>query len=129
MEKGAIVPDRVLYSAMHYPGDYGFIPRTLDEDGVHLDVLVLVTNPTFPGHAHTARPIGLLRMLDGDVREDKVLAAPVNDIRFTSVRDLGDAQEHTVKEIARRFVTHKVLLATARRGFISTWLGNLPRLR
>jgi len=109
VEKKAIVLDRVLYSAMHYPGDYGFIPRTLDEDGDPLDILVLVTNPTFPGCVHTVRPIGLLHMLDGDVRDDKILAVPVNDIRFASVRDLGDLQEHTLKEIAHLFETYKVL--------------------
>ena len=109
VKKKAIVLDRVLYSAMHYPGDYGFIPRTLDEDGDPLDVLVLVTNPTFSGCVHTVRPIGLLRMLDGDVRDDKILAVPVNDIRFNGVKDLGDVQEHALKEIAHLFETYKVL--------------------
>jgi len=109
LEKKAIVLDRVLYSAMHYPGDCGFIPHTLDEDGDPLDVLVLVTYPTFPGCVHTDRPIGLLHMSDGDVRDDKILAVPVNDIRFASVRDLGDVQEHTLKEIAHLFETYKVL--------------------
>jgi inorganic pyrophosphatase len=86
VEKKAIVLGRLLYSAMHYPGDYGFIPRTLDEDGDPLGVLVLVTHPTFPGCAHTVRPIGRLHMLDGDVSDDKILAVPVNDIRFARGR-------------------------------------------
>jgi len=105
----AIILDRVLYSAMHYPGDYGLIPQTLDEDGDPLDVLVLVTNPTFPGCVLTVRPIGLLRMLDGDVRDDKILSVPIDDSRFAKVRDIGDVQEHILKEIAHLFETYKVL--------------------
>ena len=109
VEKKAIILDRVLYSAMHYPGDYGFIPRTLDEDGDPLDVLVLVSHSTFPGCVHTVRPIGRLRMLDGNVRDDKILAVPVNDVRFDQVRGIGDVQEHTLKEISHLFETYKVL--------------------
>jgi inorganic pyrophosphatase len=107
--KRAIVLDRVLYSAMHYPGDYGLIPRTLDEDGDPLDVLVLVTNPTFPGCVLTVRPIGLLRMLDGEVRDDKILSVPIDDARYAKVRDLTDVPEHILKEIAHLFETYKVL--------------------
>jgi inorganic pyrophosphatase len=103
VEKNVLVLDRVLYSAMQYTGDYGFNPRTLDEDSDPLDVLVQVTKPTFPGCVHTVRPIGHLRMLDGDVRDDTILAVPVNDIRFVTVRDLGDAQERTLTEIAHLF--------------------------
>jgi inorganic pyrophosphatase len=107
--KRAIVLDRVLYSAMHYPGEYGLIPRTLDEDGDPLDVLVLVTNPTFPGCVLRVRPIGLLRMLDGGVRDDKVLAVPMDDVRYAKVRELTDVQEDILKEIAYLFETYKVL--------------------
>lgn len=64
----AIVLDRVLYSAVHFPGDYGFLPRTLDEDGAPLDILVLVSNPTFPGCVMTSRQVGLLKMFDGAER-------------------------------------------------------------
>ena len=109
VEKKTIVLDRVLYSAMHYPGEYGFIPRTLDDDGDPLDVLVLVTRATFPGCVITVRPIGLLRMLDGNVRDDKILAVPVTDIRYAKVESLKDAQEHALKEIAHLFETYKVL--------------------
>jgi inorganic pyrophosphatase len=94
--KRAIVLDRVLYSAMQYPGDT-------------LDVLVLVTNPTFPGCIVTVPPIGLLRMLDGDVRDDKVLSVPIDDIRYDKVRNLTDVPEHIMKEIAHLFETNKVL--------------------
>jgi inorganic pyrophosphatase len=109
VEKGAIVLDRVLYSAVHFPGDYGFLPRTLDQDGDPLDILVLVTNPTFPGCIMMARPVGLLRMLDGDKRDDKILAVPTGDPRYAEYHDLTDVPEHNLKEIAYLFETYKVL--------------------
>jgi inorganic pyrophosphatase len=109
VKKKAIVLDRVLYSAVHFPGDYGFMPRTLDEDGDPLDILVLVTNPTFPGCIMTARPVGLLRMLDGDKRDDKILAVPSGDPRYAEYHDLDDLPEHILKEIAYLFETYKVL--------------------
>jgi inorganic pyrophosphatase len=107
--KKAIVLDRVLYSAVHFPGDYGFLPRTLDEDGDPLDILVLVTTPTFPGCIMKARPVGLLRMLDGEKRDDKILAVPTEDPRYAEYKDLNDLPEHILKEIAYLFETYKVL--------------------
>ena len=109
VEKKTIVLDRVLYSAVHFPGDYGFLPQTLDEDGDPLDILVLVSNPTFPGCVMTARPVGLLQMLDGDKRDDKILAVPTGDPRYTEYHDLDDLPEHILKEIAYLFETYKVL--------------------
>jgi len=109
VRKKAIVLDRVLYSAVHFPGDYGFLPRTLDEDGDPLDILVLVTNPTFPGCILTARPVGLLRMLDGNRRDDKILSVPTGDPRYSEYRDLQNLPEHILKEIAYLFETYKVL--------------------
>jgi inorganic pyrophosphatase len=105
--KSAMVLDRVLYSAMHYPGDYGFIPHTLDEDGDPLDVLVLVTNPTFPGCIITVRPIGVLRMEDETCRDDKILAVPTHDPRFNEYRGLSDPPKHILEEIAYLFKTYK----------------------
>jgi inorganic pyrophosphatase len=109
VEKKAIVLDRVLYSAVHYPGDYGFIPRTMDEDGDPLDVLVLVTSPTFPGCIITVRPLGLLHMLDTGTIDDKILAVPTEDPRYESYCDLQDIPKHILKEIAFLFETYKVL--------------------
>jgi inorganic pyrophosphatase len=109
VKKKTIVLDRVLYSSVHYPGDYGFLPRTLDEDGDPLDVLVLVTNPTFPGCIITARPVGLLRMLDNDKKDDKILAVPTGDPRCAGYHDLPDLPEHSLKEIAYLFETYKYL--------------------
>ena len=109
LEKKTIVLDRVLYSAVHFPGDYGFLPRTLDEDGDPLDILVLVSAPTFPGCVMTARPVGLLQMLDGGKRDDKILAVPTGDPRYAGYHDLSDLPEHILKEIAYLFETYKVL--------------------
>lgn len=109
VKKKAIVLDRVLYSAVHFPGDYGFLPRTLDDDGDPLDALVLVTNSTFPGCIMKARPVGLLHMLDGEKRDDKILAVPSDDPRHTEHHDLKDLPEHILKEIAYLFETYKVL--------------------
>jgi inorganic pyrophosphatase len=109
VEKKAIVLDRVLYSAVHYPGDYGFIPRTMDEDGDPLDVLVLVTSPTFPGCIITIRPLGLLHMLDAGTIDDKILAVPTDDPRYDSYCGLEDIPKHILKEIAYLFETYKVL--------------------
>jgi len=109
VKKGVMVLDRVLYSAVHFPGDYGFLPRTLDEDGDPLDILVLVTAPTFPGCVMKARPVGLLRMMDGDKRDDKILAVPTGDPRYAEYKDLDHLPEHILKEIAYLFETYKVL--------------------
>ena len=82
---GLLRLDRVLYSAVHYPGDYGFIPRTLHEDGDPLDILVMINEPTFPGCHIDCRPLGVLRMLDRGEPDDKVLAVPVNDPYYLSL--------------------------------------------
>jgi inorganic pyrophosphatase len=108
VQKKAIVLDRVLYSAVHYPGDYGFIPRTLDDDGDPLDILVLVTSPTFPGCIMAARPIGLLRMEDEETCDDKILAVPISDPRFQEYLDLDRVPQHILREIAYLFQTYKL---------------------
>jgi len=78
-QSGLIRLDRVLYSSMHYPGDYGFIPRTLHEDGDPLDILVRINEPTFPGCQIDCRPLGVLKMLDRGEPDDKILAVPCHD--------------------------------------------------
>src|SRR5438552_14124432 len=80
--------DRALYSPMHYPGDYGFIPGTRSEDGDPLDVLVMVDEPSFPGVMISVRPLGMLEMLDQDEADQKILAVPVRNPRFDSVHSI-----------------------------------------
>jgi inorganic pyrophosphatase len=101
--------DRVLYSPLHYPGDYGIIPQTLSEDGDPLDVLVLMTNPTYPGILLEARPIGLLKMKDVRKADDKILCVSINDPRYASYKNVTDVQEHILKEITHFFQVYKDL--------------------
>jgi inorganic pyrophosphatase len=101
--------DRVLYSSVHYPTDYGFIPDTLAEDGDHLDILVLVQEPTFPGCVIEARPLGGLDMSDEKGSDFKVLAVPVGDPRYAHVASLADVGEHWLREIETFFATYKLL--------------------
>ena len=99
--------DRYLYSSSHYPGDYGFIPRTLADDGDALDVLVMVNEPTFTGCLIEARPIGLFRMTDRG--KSKVLAVQSTDPLFDEYRDLKDAPPHFLREVEHFFATYKQL--------------------
>lgn len=106
---GAIRLDRVLYSSVVYPTDYGFIPDTLSQDGDPLDVLVLVYEPTFPGCIVPARPIGVLRMDDDKGYDEKILAVPSGDPRFDDIFDLSNLHEHWLREIENFFATYKLL--------------------
>jgi inorganic pyrophosphatase len=108
-ELGAIKLDRVLFSSLHYPGDYGLIPRTFYDDHDPLDVLVMVNEPTFPGCVIEARPIGLFKMLDQGLADDKVLAVPVNDPIFNDYQDIKDIPKHFLKEVAHFFEVYKDL--------------------
>lgn len=101
--------DRVLYSSVHYPADYGFIPDTRSPDGDHLDVLILTYEPTFPGCLVEARPIGGLEMSDEAGSDFKVLAVPVGDPRWEGVHDLEDLASHWLREIEAFFTTYKML--------------------
>lgn len=108
-EGGYIRLDRVLASPLHYPADYGLIPRTLYDDGDPLDVLVLIKEPTFPGCVILARPIGLFRMLDQDLHDDKILAVAANDPLYEDYRDLNDVPGHYLREVAHFFNRYKDL--------------------
>lgn len=101
--------DRALHSPIHYPGDYGFAPQTLALDGDPLDVLILVIEPTFPGCLVVARPIGLLKMLDEDKVDDKVLAVPVGEPAFDEIKDYTEVFPHTIRKISHFFDTYKML--------------------
>jgi len=106
---GLMKLDRVLYSAVHYPGDYGLIPRTLHEDGDPLDVLVLVKEQTFPGCMIDVRPLGVLRMLDRGEPDDKILAVALRDRYFEEFFDIADIPQHLLKEVEYFFSTYKDL--------------------
>ncbi|MFB6167820.1 MAG: inorganic diphosphatase [Haloferacaceae archaeon] len=106
-----IVLDRVLHSSVHYPSDYGFIPRSYYDDDDPLDVLVLVEDATFPGCVVEARPVALMRMDDDGEKDDKVIAVPTEDPRFDHVEDVEDLSGHQTAEIAEFFETYKNLEA------------------
>ena len=108
-DSGLMRLDRVLYSAVHYPGDYGFIPRTLHQDGDPCDILVLVNEPTFPGCQIDARPIGVLMMLDRGEPDDKILAVPSHDPYYSEYFDIADIPQHYLKEVEHFFHIYKDL--------------------
>ena len=108
-ESGALRFDRLLYSAVHYPGDYGFVPRTLAQDGDALDVLVLITSPTFPGCLMEVRPLGLFQMRDEKGVDEKVLAVPVSDPFMEGYSNLTQVPPHTLREIDHFFTVYKEL--------------------
>ena len=105
----AFALDRVLYSSVRYPYDYGFVPNTLADDGDPLDGMVIMDEPTFPGCVILARPIGMLEMIDGGDRDEKILCVPDKDPRYTNVRYLEDVAPHRLEEIAEFFRTYKNL--------------------
>ena len=89
--------DRTLFSPVHYPGDYGFIPCTLGQDGDPLDVLVLVEAPSFPGCLIEVRPIGVLQMVDQGKKDEKILAVAESDPLYTDVNDYSQVFSHTAR--------------------------------
>jgi len=103
--------DRNLYSPVHYPGDYGFIPSTLSLDGDPLDVLVLVDAPSFPGCLMTVRPIGMLEMVDQGKEDEKILAVGTNNPIFDDMHDYSKLYPHLLLEIEHFFSMYKELEA------------------
>ena len=101
--------DRALHSSIFYPGDYGFIPRTLALDDDPLDVLILVSEPTFSGCLVVARPIGLLKMIDDGKPDDKVLAVPVGEPDYADVHNYTQIFPHQLRKIEHFFQTYKQL--------------------
>ncbi|MCL6472632.1 MAG: inorganic diphosphatase [Firmicutes bacterium] len=103
--------DRLLFSSVHYPVDYGFIPETLAEDGDALDALVIVTEPTFTGCAIEAKPVGLFKMFDEKGPDDKILCVPVADPIWNYIDDLVEVPTHFLSEISNFFEIYKELEA------------------
>ena len=108
-ETGLLRLDRILYAAVHYPGDYGFLPRTLGDDGDPLDVLVMTTEPTFPGCLITVRPIGVFLMEDEKGGDEKILSVPVADPLRREIRELSHVPPHYLDEVHHFFSVYKDL--------------------
>lgn len=108
-ELGMLRLDRVLYSAVKYPGDYGFLPRTLGDDGDPLDVLVLMTEPVVPLCLVEVRPVGIFHLVDRGDSDEKILAVPTHDPFADEIKDIGDIRSHALKEIEHFFEVYKDL--------------------
>lgn len=108
-ETGLICVDRVLYSPMHYPANYGFAPQTLWDDGDPLDVLVMSHEPFVPGCLVSVRPIGIMEMTDDGESDAKLLAVPAKDPRYNSFTELNQIEPHTLEEISHFFKVYKDL--------------------
>lgn len=106
---GQLKLDRVLFEQIPYPLEYGLIPQTWDEDDDMLDILAMMTYPTFPGCLVNVRPVGVMRFIDGGEVDDKILAVPVDDIRFKHINDITDLTDHQKDEITFFFTHYKEL--------------------
>jgi inorganic pyrophosphatase len=108
-ETGLLRLDRVLHSAVYYPADYGFIPRSYCDDGDPLDALVLGQEPVYPLTIVEARAIGVMRMRDEKGVDDKIVAVSVRDPAFTDYTDKNQLPAHVLREVRRFFEDYKTL--------------------
>ena len=108
-ETGILKLDRFLYSAVYYPGDYGFIPQTLWEDGDPMDIIILTNRPVYPLTLVSARVIGVIRMIDEKELDDKIIGVYDGDPRFSEYNSLKDIPKHVIAELRHFFETYKEL--------------------
>lgn len=108
-DRKVVMFDRMLYTSMKYPADYGFIPETLALDNDPLDVLVLFSEPTFPGCVAEVIPVGVLNMSDDKGDDEKILCVPKADPIMSKIKNFSDVNDHTKDEIAHFFEVYKDL--------------------
>ena len=108
-ETGLLRLDRVLYSAVYYPADYGFIPRTYCDDGDPLDALVLGNEPVYPLTIVQARAVAVMRMRDDKGIDDKIVAVSVRDPSFADYTDKSQLPAHVLRQVRQFFEDYKVL--------------------
>lgn len=106
---GLIKVDRVLFSSVHYPANYGFIPQTFCEDHDPLDILVLGQDPVVPLSILTAKPIGVMKMLDQGEADDKIIAVHANDPEYAHYNSISELPPHRMMEVQRFFEDYKTL--------------------
>lgn len=108
-ETGFLKLDRVLYTSTHYPANYGFIPRTYAQDDDPLDVLVLCSEAIEPLTLVSCRPIGMIEMVDGDERDEKIIAVPLGDPNYNYMFDISQLPAHVLEEMGHFFTVYKGL--------------------
>ena len=108
-ETGYIILDRILYTSTHYPANYGFIPRTLGDDGDPLDVLLICAEPLEPMSLVRAYPIGVIRMIDNGRSDEKIIAIPFNDPNYNNYKNLDELPKHIFNEMCHFFTVYKNL--------------------
>lgn len=108
-ELGTLVLDRILYTSTHYPANYGFIPRTYASDGDALDVLVLCSETLVPLSLVNCKPIGVIAMIDGEHRDEKIIAVTIGDPSISHFEELEDLPPHMLAEMHHFFDVYKVL--------------------
>ncbi|HAX83001.1 MAG TPA: inorganic pyrophosphatase [Ruminococcaceae bacterium] len=108
-ETGLIILDRILYTSTHYPANYGFIPRSLGDDGDPLDVLLLCSEPLEPLTLCRAYPIGVISMIDNGHNDEKIIAIPFNDPNYNIYNNIDQLPEHIFDEMRHFFSVYKML--------------------
>lgn len=108
-ESGLVKLDRVLYSSVMYPANYGFIPQTYCDDKDPLDILVLCSVDVYPMSLIEAKIIGVMHMVDGGEQDDKIIAVAKNDMSVNHINDIAELPPHTMKEIVQFFESYKAL--------------------
>lgn len=123
-DSGTLVVDRFLYTPMTYPGNYGFVPHTLSDDGDPIDVLICNTRPLVPGCVINVRPIGVLIMEDNSGEDEKIIAVPSPEVtqRYEHVHDVSDMPDITIKQI-QHFFEHYKDLEPGKWVKIGDWMG------
>ena len=106
---GMLRLDRILYTSTHYPANYGFIPRTYADDGDPLDVLVLCNHHLYPMTLIQVTPIGVMRMIDDNALDDKIIAVPVSDPSYNTYKSIDDLPSHIFDEMMHFFTVYKQL--------------------
>jgi len=108
-ETGLLILDRVLYTSTHYPANYGFIPRTLADDDDPLDVLVICQEAIAPMTLVKCYPVGVIKMVDGNSIDEKIVAIPTKDPSLLGIRDVSELPKHTFNEMSHFFEVYKTL--------------------
>jgi len=108
-ETGLLILDRILYTSTHYPANYGFIPHTYADDNDPLDVLVLCSEAILPGSEVRCYPIGIMRMIDQDASDEKIIAVPFGDPNYNMFKSIDELPEHVLDEIKHFFSVYKTL--------------------